>query len=184
MRRQIWLDWQSPSMRALISQRTAAMNGSSPDDSAWADWTTRLARYAEAVGELVRATLTGDRDRDSARVLLDEALAMPGLRFDPEAAALLRWLQPRSSSTARMYRMLVDANCPGEMFDEPTRFMRMYDVVADSPEEALRLLKPFVPAASRASLSCPKVLSIAEVLPGTLLGVYSATAYCFYREGT
>ncbi|MCI0567489.1 MAG: hypothetical protein L0Z52_04745 [Acidobacteria bacterium] len=101
-----------------------------------------------------------------------------------EATALwlIREIAHRQSPSARYMRLLVrgrwNESITGD--EEPPGFYVTYEVVADSREEAMQMIRPFEPAAIRESLSLERC-DILEKAPDQPMGVYvAAPAYAYF----
>jgi hypothetical protein len=107
------------------------------------------------------------------------------------AAWLIREVEGQVSETASYYRLLVRGQWHENVapdFERP-HFFTSFDVVADTPEEALEFARRFEPPQIQDSLALEEVERI-EARPGDPKGVYSARGRCIFpadggeEEGT
>jgi len=166
----------------------------------------RLGRHAEAVREgqriVARARIEGTLDEHVAPVLAELAHALWTGAGDREAAERTAWeaigldktaqaaicvireLNGRASPAAAVYRVLLAGHWPEAPFeDEPSGFYTEYDVIADSPEEALEFARPFEPEPVRTSLRVEDWERL-EACPDEPKGVCMASGYRFFDSGS
>ena len=114
---------------------------------------------------------------------LDWAWKAVALEKDEATALwLIREIAHRQSPSARYMRLLVRGRWNESINDdeEPPGFYVTYEVVADSREEAMEMIRPFEPAAVRQSLSLERC-DILEKAPDQPMGVYvAAPAYAYF----
>src|SRR5262245_37274895 len=114
---------------------------------------------------------------------LDWAWKAVALEKDEATALwLIREITHRQSPSARYMRLLIRGRWNESITDdeEPPGFYVTYEVVADSREEAMEMIRPFEPAAVRESLSLERC-DILEKAPDQPVGVYVAPpAYAYF----
>lgn len=134
-----------------------------------------VARMYAYLGEAV-----WESRRDSAAALDYAWKSIAGNRNDPTALWLIRAVLNDVSPNAHYMNVIVEGewSVPFEGQTKPHGFFVVYVVVADTPEEALNLIKPFEPSEVRASLAVDEYKTL-EPSPTELKGVYSSSSYIF-----
>jgi tetratricopeptide (TPR) repeat protein len=158
--------------QALDGARQAI--AAAPNDAENAD----LARLYCAIAEALRQR----DDREGALAACWKAIAYD---HDSERAmALIREVEAQYSGKARYFRLLIQGRGPnpeeGDAADQG--FLMKCDVVADTPEEALRLIARFEPAEMRASLTIEETESVRSAEADQPKGVYWFSGRAFYQE--
>ncbi len=172
---------------------------------AWLNWQllgsyrSDLGRFAAAEAAYERALTCPDVEPSSVRLnqailayrqgdprkalgfagLIDD----PELRFHPDLLAMIREIHGLRSGAAQYFRLVVHGRIPETSPErrEAQGFYSTYDVVADTPDEALgfvRVLDTRGPAADWAVHEAKAV----ETRPDDLKGVYWAGGRVFYEE--
>ena len=129
-------------------------------------------------GQRARALWHGRRDRAGA--LAAAHVAVEG-GFDAGAAAVLREIADLRTRTSRRLRVMLQGRS-GVPIEGTTRhpgFFRVFDVVADTPDEALGFAAAFHPEGERATLRVEAVAH-AEPAPDAPKGVYAASGYSYF----
>lgn len=134
---------------------------------------------APVLGEYASALWTGPRDREGALEAAWEAIQLD--KNDRAAMWVLRELNTQASSEGCFYRLLLVGQWHESLDedDEPPGFFTTYEVVADSPDEALEVARLFEPDAVRDTLKIEESEAV-EARPGEPKGVYSASGYSFF----
>ena len=122
-------------------------------------------------------------ERHRSEEALDWAWKAVALEKDEATALwLIREITHRYSPSSRYMRLLVRGRWNESITDdeEPPGFYVTYEVVADTREEAMEMIRPFEPAAIRESLSLERC-DILEKAPDQPMGVYvAAPAYAYF----
>ena len=138
------------------------------------------AALASIYAGLGRAVWEESRQTDAA---LDWAWKAVALEKDEATALwLIREVVHNHSPSARYMRLLVRGRWHESIHDNeaPPGFYVTYEVVADSREEAMEMIRPFEPESVRKSLS-PERCDILEKAPDQPKGVYvAAPAYAYF----
>jgi len=127
------------------------------------------------------AVWRGRRDRIAA--LADAWKAIELDRSDELAASLVREIERVVSCKASYFRIVIEGvwHEPLDPGDSPPGFYSTFDVVADTPDEALGFIRLFEPVEVRASLRVAQYKRI-EARPDEPKGVYHAPrAYQFFK---
>jgi tetratricopeptide (TPR) repeat protein len=130
-----------------------------------------------ALGECALALLKGRRDEPGALRMAEEAIG--GGRFVSSAAEVMRLVRGARSPRARALRLRVG----GRWLDHPDRgstgFLRVFQVIAETPEQALAYARDFEPTFCHASLHVEHVEGD-ELAPDALEGVYWASGHVLF----
>ncbi len=132
-------------------------------------------------GARARALLTGRNDPSAALESANEAIAGG---FDPVAASVLREIgNQRAAPSSRRMELVIQGRATRSIEGSKAipHFFRNFEVIADSPEEALQFVLPFHPTDERASLRVDSTVRN-DPAAGELKGVYFATGYIFYED--
>lgn len=131
--------------------------------------------------EMAQAFLKGKNDSQSAMSHIHNALW-----FDKTHAVALRMVREinhKESPEARHYWIIAQGLWTTEIegsADLPA-FYSTYEVVADSPDEALEYIKQLEPDDVQDSMTVEEWKEL-ESCPDFLKGVYSRTGYCFFPQ--
>ncbi|MCM2334627.1 MAG: hypothetical protein NDI82_11860, partial [Anaeromyxobacteraceae bacterium] len=126
-------------------------------------------------GELARALWEGFRDADGASRAALDALEDT---LDPIALTVLRRIRGEATATGGLWLIVVEGVLPLDPQDR--RFFRSYQVVADTPEEALAMIAPMEPEAAP-TLRIDESRRLQDT-PGALKGVCHRDGYAFFDE--
>jgi tetratricopeptide (TPR) repeat protein len=138
------------------------------------------ASLASIYAGLGRAVWAETQQGDAALGWAWKAVALE--KDEATALWLIREADHRHSTSARYMRLLVQGRWHESLTDgeEPPGFYATYEVVADSREEAMEMIRPFEPESVRGSLSVERC-DILEKAPGEPKGVYvAAPAYAYF----
>lgn len=155
-----------------------------------------LGRPDEAVG-LVRAAYDACAPTDPRRARLEAELAVAldragddeaGAAFaraaeagvvTPALLALGRRLAMITARNPRLFRVVVD--CPAPPAAGVAGSLRIFDVAADDPSQALELTRPFLPEASRVAARLEEHHDRGEAPEGEV-GVLFASGFLYYDD--
>jgi tetratricopeptide (TPR) repeat protein len=177
-----------PCLRLATGLRLALLNLLGRHEEALAAVDGMLAQLGEetdeaahdrglALGERAVALLAGRGDGAAAQREAERALADGS--FVASAAEVLRTVRGVTSSGARGYRLRVQGVWPASPGKAPTGFLRLFQVIADTPAQALAYARDFEPEEARAALSLADV-DEGEPTPEKLHGVYWASGHVFF----
>jgi tetratricopeptide (TPR) repeat protein len=107
----------------------------------------------------------------------------PELRFHPDLLAMIREIHGLRSGAAQHFRLVVHGRIPETSPErrEAQGFYTTYDVVADTPDEALGFARALDTRGPAADWTLDEAKAV-EPRPGDLKGVYSAGGRIFYEE--
>lgn len=172
---------------------------------AWLNWQllgnyrSDLGRFADAEAAYERALTCPDVQPSSVR--LNQAILAhrqgdprkalgfaglvddPELRFHPDLLAMVREIHGLRSETAQHFRLVVHGRIPETSPErrEAQGFYTTYDVVADTPDEALGFARALDTRGPAADWTIDEAKAV-EPRPGDLKGVCSAGGRIFYEE--
>lgn len=172
---------------------------------AWLNWQllgsyrSDLGRFAEAEAAYERALTCPDVQPSSVRLKQAilayrqgdprKALGLAGLVDDPELRfhsdllAMIREVHGLRSETAQHFRLVIHGRIPETSPErrEAQGFYCSYDVVADTPDEALGFVRALDTRGPAADWTIHEAKAV-EPRPGNLKGVYWAGGRVFYEE--
>jgi tetratricopeptide (TPR) repeat protein len=153
----------------IISQVSAATDASDED----------IRSMGTAYAELSRGLWEGRMDRQGATECANKALALN--KSDWLALRMLRELKARNSDNSSWYKIVVEGRWhePFEGEKVAPGFFSSYELVADSPELCLEMIKEIEPEEVRDSLKLEQVEQL-ESCPGEPQGVYWRSGYAFF----
>lgn len=131
--------------------------------------------------ELGHAYWLGRKDAEHAVTMAMEALARSPSSED--ALWLIREVEGTRSPTAKYYRMMIEGDWPEP--DEEGRelgFFATFDIVADSPDEALEYARHFEGQDVRVSLRMDECKEL-EARPNGPKGIYRYTPHYLFPKG-
>jgi tetratricopeptide (TPR) repeat protein len=137
----------------------------------WNDENTE--QLAEVHSELAFAIWKSSLDRDRAQYHAWLAISID--KSETTAAWVIRDIAAETSPKARHMTVMIRGrwHVPFEEETEPPGFFANYEVVAETPEEALAFILPFEPEKVRDSLGIEEY-TLREPAPGVPKGVYQA----------
>jgi tetratricopeptide (TPR) repeat protein len=136
---------------------------------------------ARAFAEVGRAHWEGHYDRQAAWEHAWKALEWD--RSDNSALWLVREIINRKSPASRWFKLVVEGkwHFPIEPDKAPPGFITTYEVVADTPEEALAFAQDLEPVEVRSSMRIDSHEDMGS-FPDNHQGVYWRSAYGFYMQ--
>jgi tetratricopeptide (TPR) repeat protein len=155
----------------LTMVQTVLSSGNIPEDD--------MADLARAYAELGRAQWEGRYDRQSAWESAWKALEWD--RSDNNALWLVREIINRKSAGSRWFKLVIEGrwHFPIETDKPPPAFVTTYEVVADSPQDALIFAQDLEPMEIRKSMKVDSHEDLGN-FPENQQGVYWRSAYGFY----
>src|SRR4029434_7665765 len=153
----------------VIAQVSAATDASDED----------IRSMGTAYAELSRGLWEGRMDRQRATDSAHQALALNKSDWLP--LRMLRVLQDRKSDNSNWYKIVVEGRWhePFEGEKAAPGFFSSYELVADSPEQCLELIKEIEHEVVPESTKLEQVEQL-ESCPGEPQGVYWRSGYAFY----
>lgn len=131
--------------------------------------------------EVAIAFMKGKSDNQSAMSHIHNALWFD--KTHTAALRMMRELNNQESAAARHYWIIARGtwSSPLEESEELPSFYSTYEVVADSPDDALEYIRQLEPDDVRDCMAVEEWKEL-EACPDMLKGVYTRTGYCFFPK--
>lgn len=136
---------------------------------------------ARAYAELGRSHWEGRYDRQAAWESAWKSLEWD--RSDNSALWLVREIIGRKSQLSKWYKLVIEGkwHFPLEQSKETPNFLTTYEVVADSPEDALQFAQDLEPVEVRPTMRIDSTEDMGQ-FPDNQQGVYWRSAYGFFMQ--